>query len=99
MPGYIEKSLLKFQHTKNTTVVNTPYKHTPIIYGTKQQYATIDTSPKLNAKEITRIQNIVGTLLYYARAVNSKLAAALITISSQQANGTEATTKNVPSTP
>ena len=33
----------------------------------------------------------MGTLLYYARAVDSTMAAALSTIASQQANGTEAT--------
>ena len=52
-----------------------------------------DTTPKLSADEIKRVQNIVGTLLYYARAVDCTLAAALSTISSQQANGTEATKK------
>jgi hypothetical protein len=66
MPGYIKKALLKFQHTKPTKPVEAPYKHTPIIYGAKQQYAEEDTSPKLNEKEVTRVQNIVGNLLYYA---------------------------------
>jgi hypothetical protein len=91
MPGYIEKALLKFQHAKPDKPVNAPYKHTPIIYGAKQQYAVEDTSPRLSDKAITRVQNIVGTLLYYVRAVDSTLAAALSTISSQQANGTQET--------
>ena len=38
MPGYIKKALLKFQHIKPTKSVDAAYKHTPIIYGAKQQY-------------------------------------------------------------
>jgi hypothetical protein len=91
MPGYVEKAFLKFQHTKPTKSVDAPYKHTSILYGAKQRYAVEDTSPKLSDKEVTRVQNIVGTLLYYARAVDSTLASALSTISSQQANGTQET--------
>eukprot|EP00957_Ditylum_brightwellii_P175804 13386732-Ditylum_brightwellii.AAC.1 len=38
-----------------------------------------------------RVQDIVGTLLYYAHAVDPTLAAALSTIASQQANTTKKT--------
>ena len=48
MPGYVKKALLKFQHEKPKQDVDAPYKHTPIIYGAKQQYADIDASPKRN---------------------------------------------------
>lgn len=91
MPGYITKALTKFQHPPPEEPVDSPYQHVPIIYGKKTQMVIEDTSPKLQPAEITRIQNIVGTLLYYARAVDCTLAAALSTISSQQAHGTEAT--------
>ena len=93
MPGYVKKALLKFNHIAPTTPQDQPYKHTPIVYGSKQQFATKDTSPKLDIKQIQLVQNIVGTLLYYARAVDSTMAASLSTIASQQANGTEATLK------
>eukprot|EP00957_Ditylum_brightwellii_P125207 9544637-Ditylum_brightwellii.AAC.1 len=39
--------------------------------------------------EIKRIQDIVGKLLYYSRAVDPTLAAALSTIASQQATATK----------
>eukprot|EP00957_Ditylum_brightwellii_P181700 13842090-Ditylum_brightwellii.AAC.1 len=39
--------------------------------------------------ERKRIQDIVGTLLYYARAVDPTLAAVLSTIASQQAMATK----------
>ena len=91
MPGYVKKALLKSNHLVPTTPQDQPYKYTPIVYGAKQQFATEDTSPKIDIKKIRLVQNIVGTLLYYARAVDSTMAAALSTIASQQANGTEAT--------
>ena len=52
MSGYVKKALLKFKHEKTKTAVDAPYKHTPIIYGAKQQYAETETSPKLIEKEI-----------------------------------------------
>ena len=91
MPGYISKVLTKFQHTPPSTPVDAPYQHAPIVYGAKVQPMIEDTTPNLNPTEIKCVQNLVGTLLYYARAVDCTLAAALSTISSQQANGTEAT--------
>eukprot|EP00957_Ditylum_brightwellii_P066793 5068307-Ditylum_brightwellii.AAC.1 len=41
--------------------------------------------------EIKRVQDIVGTLLYYSRAVDPTLAAVLSTIASQQANAKKKT--------
>eukprot|EP00957_Ditylum_brightwellii_P150570 11465420-Ditylum_brightwellii.AAC.1 len=41
--------------------------------------------------EINRVQDIVGTLLYYSHAINPTLAAVLSTIASQQANATKRT--------
>jgi hypothetical protein len=47
-----------------------------------------DTSAPLNKAEIKRVQDIVGTLLYYARAVDPTLLTALSAIAARQANGT-----------
>ena len=49
-----------------------------------------DDSPPLTEKEIKRVEDIVGTLLYYERAVDPTLLAALSTIASRQAHGTKA---------
>ena len=48
-------------------------------------------SPPLFTEGVKRIQGIMGVLLYYARAVDNKLLATLITLSSQQATTAEAT--------
>ena len=50
-----------------------------------------DTSPPLQPKLITRVQSIIGSLLYYARAVDCTLLSALNTLSTQQASPTELT--------
>lgn len=49
---------------------------------------TIDESEALNKDRIKRIQEVVGTLLYYARAVDSTMLTALSSLASAQANGT-----------
>ena len=58
----------------------------------KKQYApTPDTSPCLNAADTKRVQEILGTLLYYARAVDSTMLTAIGTLASQQAKATQDT--------
>ena len=60
-----------------------------------QYAADPDTSPELEKKEKRFIQQVTGTLLYYARAADSTLLTALSTIASQQASPTEATMDKV----
>ena len=49
------------------------------------------TSPKLKNEGIKHVQDIVGALLYYARAVHNKILVGLSTIGAQQAAATEQT--------
>jgi hypothetical protein len=49
-----------------------------------------DKSPPLTPEQIKRVQNIVGTLLYYGRAANSTLLTALSAITARQSNRTQA---------
>ena len=71
---------------------HSPYKHAPIIYGAKVQYAAAsDDSLALDKDGITRVQTIIGVLLYCARAVDNKLFVALSELGQQQAAATEAT--------
>jgi hypothetical protein len=46
---------------------------------------------KLDKKEITCIQKIVGSILYYARAINMTVLMAFSTIAREQKKGTEQT--------
>jgi hypothetical protein len=91
MPGYIEKALQKFTHSKPTRAHHAPRKWTPINYGAPIQYADPeDTSLPLDKAGITKLQQIIRTLLYYARAVNNTMLVALGTLASAQ---TQATTQ------
>eukprot|EP00957_Ditylum_brightwellii_P127223 9700359-Ditylum_brightwellii.AAC.1 len=84
MPGYIDKSRTKYGHPLPKRQQHAPHKHVPIQYGAKMQWVEEDLTELLKQMEIKRIQDIVGTLLYYARMVDPTLAATLSTITSQQ---------------
>jgi hypothetical protein len=96
MNNYIDELLIKYDHPKPKKPQHSPHAHREIIYGAKEQMVPDDdTSPLLDAAGVKRIQGIIGSLLYYARAVDNKLLATLSTISSQQAKATENTAKAV----
>ncbi len=80
MPGYIITALKKYQHALPTVPQNAPYNAAAIQYGTKVQRVETDTLAPLSKSKIKRVQDIVGTLLYYARAANPTLLAALSAI-------------------
>ncbi len=77
MPGYINKALTKYQHPKPITFQHAPYKASPIQYGARVHRVEVDTTQPLTPKEIKCIQDIFGTLLYYARVVDPTLLVAL----------------------
>jgi hypothetical protein len=90
MPAYIAKQLLWYEHPHPTKPLHCPYNPNPIKYSQDNQAAAlIETSPKLNKANKKRIQQIVGSFLYYARTVNPTIFMALSAIASQQAAPTE----------
>ena len=73
-------------------VQHCPYAPEPKRYGIDAQSPLPqDNTGKLNNKEIKQIQKIVGSILYYAQAVNMMVLMALSTIASEQTKGTERT--------
>jgi hypothetical protein len=61
-------------------------------YGSKVQLTPpADNSKPLDAGGLTRIQQIIGTLLFYGQAINSPLLVALGTLSAAQSKVTKAT--------
>jgi hypothetical protein len=60
-----------------------------------QLTAPIDNTKPLDKHELKFVQEVLGTLLYYARAVDCTMLPAIGTLASQQANGTQATLQNV----
>ena len=79
MKDYIANIRVKFYHPFPSKPQHSLYRHAPIVYGSKIQYAggPYYNTP-LDASGILRVQSIFGALLYYAQAVDKKLLVALV---------------------
>ena len=88
--------LLKYQRPEPCKPQHVPYQWGKNQYGQTTQYVKpADNSPKLDADGIKQIQKIIGTLLYYARSVESTMLMAINAISAVQVNGTNSTAADV----
>jgi hypothetical protein len=52
-------------------------------------------SPTLSDKDVSKLQQLTGTLLYYARAVDPTLIMPINVLASEQSNATEVTADKV----
>jgi hypothetical protein len=94
MPGYITKALARFEHPKPSQPQHAPSAWSQPVYSSMPQLTPqTDTSEPLNKSEITRLQEIIGVLLYYSRAIDSTMLVALGTLASAQTHGTQSTMK------
>jgi hypothetical protein len=92
MLGYIDKALIRFNHTPPDKPQCQPYPHTVPTYSATIQYAKhIDQSPAATKADQKYIMQVVRVLLYYAIAVDATLLAALSSLGSLQAALTEYT--------
>jgi hypothetical protein len=92
IPGYVEAALKRFKHEHPSKPQHQSYPHAPIQYRAKVQYAEpLDTSPLLNKDGKRFIQEVTGTILFYARAVDPTMLVALGLLAVEQANPTEET--------
>jgi Reverse transcriptase (RNA-dependent DNA polymerase) len=92
MPGYVAKALHRFTHPDPSRPQHAPHPWTTPNYGASVQYAEPeDTSPPLDKHGTKRLQEVIGTFLFYGRAVDNTMLTALGTIASSQSSGTERT--------
>ena len=92
MDNYITDLCLKWNHPDRKKRQLSPYKHTPIAYGAKIQYATDPPfSPPLDTQGILRVQSIFGALLYYSWDVDNKPLVSINNIGRKKASVTEDT--------
>jgi hypothetical protein len=83
MPGYIEQALAQFGCLIPKILQHQLHKHTVPTYGATIQYTKDNDATKLLSKEEKKyIQQVLGTFLYYARAVDSTMLTALSSITS-----------------
>ena len=88
--------MVRFGHKPPAKPQLQPHPHTKPVYGEKKQYAM----PADNSKPATRdeekfIRQVIGTLLYYARVVDSTLLVALSALASAQSKPTKHTVELV----
>jgi hypothetical protein len=84
MPGYITDALQKYQHHMPKRPQHAPHIWTESAYGQRIQYApSLNESLSASKKEMTSAQQIMGTLLYYACAVDPTLIVASSTLASR----------------
>jgi hypothetical protein len=94
MPGYVAKALNRFQHNTFRRSQHPPHASTKAQYGSHPQLPPPpDDTGLLPPSSLTRIQEVVGTILFYGRAIDSIVLVAIGTIASQQSKGTQATAK------
>ena len=96
MPGYIERALQRFQHMAPAVPEDSPHPYTPPKLGAQNQNAdTPEANVILNASDTLHLQTVLGTLLYYARAVDLTLLTALGELATQQTCATHTTMQNL----
>ncbi len=92
MPGYIKKKMQEYKHAFPGRMQTCPYSPEPKRFGIDAQAPIVaDATEVLDAKGIKWVQQIVGSILYYARAVDMTVLMALSSIAVEQTKATEKT--------
>jgi hypothetical protein len=92
MPGYIIKQIQKYKHAIPTKPQHCLYTPQPRQYGSNVQcLLRVDTSPPLSDANIKHIQWVIGSIWYYARAIDVTVLMAISTIANEQTQSTENT--------
>ena len=95
MPGYVMKQIKKYKH-KLKKRRHTPLQPQPRKYGKAAQETTPeDTSKLLNENDKKLVEQVVGSFLFYGRAVDPIILHSLNTIANEQNRPTENTLKKV----
>ena len=87
MPNYVHKNLVKYKHEKPKRPQFCPYKPAPRKYGKEENEVTEEAdSPKVGEDKKKFVQQVLGSFLYYARAVDLTIQQALNAIAEEQSN-------------
>ena len=96
MPGYVDKMLAHFHHEPPQIPQHSPHIAPTRKFGlAAQDPVTHDNSKPLLPERIQQIQQIVGTIMYYARAVDITTLVALSSIAAEQTTATENTERKI----
>ena len=91
MPLYVKEALHKFHHPTPSQPQHSPHPCNPPNYGsTAPQLAhQAPVSPNLAPPESNTVQQVVGTFLYYVRAVDPTILVDLNSIAIEKSKITE----------
>ena len=96
MISYVRYALKRFHHTYPQKPQDQTYPHVKPMYGSKAQYATNKNDPPMLSPANKKfIQDVTGTFLYYAGAIDSIILPALGYIATKKEAPTENTTQKV----
>ena len=96
MTGYVNMAMIRFKHQAPKRRQDQPYQHVIPSYGAKVQYAVCPDGTALLDKDDQKFfQQVTGTFLYYSRAVDNTMLAALCALASKQASSTRKTMEKV----
>jgi hypothetical protein len=96
MTGYIKAALHKYQHAAPPRPEHAPHTWDPPLYGAKTQYVEDETtSPALSDKDVNKVQQLTGTLFYYASAVDPTLIMPINVLAYEQSKATAVTADKV----
>lgn len=92
MPGYVDNLLTQFEHKTPLRPQHSPHVTPPCMFDSDAQLPVPqDTQPTLSPNCIHRIQQVVGTIMYYAHAVDLTTLVALSSIAAEQTKATAST--------
>jgi hypothetical protein len=96
MPGYIKAGLHKYQQAAPTGPENAPHTWNPPVYGAKTQYVENETTiPAISAKDVNKLQQLTGTLLYCSRAVDPTFIMPINVLAFEQSKATSYTAEKL----
>mmetsp|Transcript_26440 Transcript_26440/g.37543 ORF Transcript_26440/g.37543 Transcript_26440/m.37543 type:complete len:133 (-) Transcript_26440:204-602(-) len=85
-----------FQHPIPSCCQDLPHKHDIPKYGARVQYTKEpDTTAAIDVQDAKKVQEILGTLLYYAQAINSTMLPTIGTLATQQSAPTTKTMEGI----
>ena len=93
MPGYIEAIIICFHHQRPRKPELAPHRYASRSFSAANAQTPIpdDDSSRLDAAGVLRVQRVVGSILYYARALDAPLLPDLTEIGSNQAKAIKET--------
>ena len=88
MPGYVRQALARFRHKAPRSPQHSPHPCAKIDYGAKIQFAKEPNKTDMTPLQLKWCQQVIGVFLFYARAIDATMLAAIGSIASHLSTST-----------